>query len=787
MIACPQCGAELQPGASTCPKCGAPFPPRGTRPVEGAVGLPQPAADDPVLAQLQRFVASFYKVERVLGRGRATVVYKAAEINPPRAVTLKVLPPGLGAGPAATHFKDEARKAMALNHPNIVPIYRVGLRAGAPYFVATKLVDGRDLGAVIAAQGALAVPATVVVLRAVAEALDYSHARGTVHGHLQATDVLLDRNGQVAVSDFGIARIVEEAAPAPEGRLPFHSPEQAAAGPVGPASDQYALGIVALQMLTGTLPTDADALSALRHARATREGLPEGLVNVIQIVLAQDPVRRYASTADLLAALTAIPLGDADRQAAIATLGQLARGERVPKVVPAARAPHVETKTVARSAIPKPGAAAAPAPPHPRAATPAPSTRAADTPAPAAKPSPASAPTEVRPAVRVPAPPPPPPAPPAPPPPAVEPPQPAPAPEPTPEIAPEHTTPPTRRVWAARPPAPPPPPAEEALSAESAAALPEMEPEVEAPPPASPRSSAPIEPAAPIEPVAPVEQVESAGPAEEAPAARPVLRPAPFRRTTQHTPSPFAALTAAGDEAPPRRSRTVWIVAAVVVVAVAAAAAYFLIGRGTAAKPMAQAPAPTQAPPAAAPAAPVVPESAKADTSHPAPAAATAAKADTTAPVENSGLLLLSTVPTTAQVLVDGTPSGSDGFVDTEVTAGRRHLVISDSGYVTLDTLILVRVGGSTELGRVALKAEAPPPPVKGRLLLHTTPPTAQIFVDGQAVGVGQFGDFELLPGQRQLRITARGYVTVDTVVTMNAGATVQLGTITLTKVPGGP
>jgi hypothetical protein len=250
---------------------------------------------------------------------------------------------------------------------------------------------------------------------------------------------------------------------------------------------------------------------------------------------------------------------------------------------------------------------------------------------------------------------------------------------------------------------------------------------------------------------------------------------------------------------PKRRTRLI-VVLAVVLVVVGAGAAYLLLGRRPAASPLAQAPAvPTRtAPPPAQPvtAAPVpaAAESARTDTVRKPAAPKPVVRGDTTLANETTGLLLISTVPNTAEISVDGVSAGSGGFLDSEVTAGRRRLRVYAPGYVTIDTFVRVAAGGTLNLGQVTLRespgeAAAPAPAAgpTGRLRLRTVPPTAEIFVDGQSVGVGGLVDFEVAAGQRQLRISAPGYLTLDTLVTVDAGGTLRLGQVALRPSGGGP
>src|SRR5207247_412569 len=122
-----------------------------------------------------------------------------------RVVALKVLPPELGlTARAAERFKREARMVAEIDHPNIIPVYRVGQIGGILFFVM-KFVEGKSLDAILQAQGALSVPVTLNVLRAAARALAYAHACGIVHRDVKGANILVDSDGRVMVSDFGVA------------------------------------------------------------------------------------------------------------------------------------------------------------------------------------------------------------------------------------------------------------------------------------------------------------------------------------------------------------------------------------------------------------------------------------------------------------------------------------------------------------------------------------------------------------------------------------------------------
>jgi tetratricopeptide (TPR) repeat protein len=301
---------------------------------------------------LRETLAAEFDVEREIGRGGMSVVFRATERALGRSVALKVLPPELVRdGQTAERFLREARLTAWLDHPNVMPIYRVGSAAGMSYFTM-KLVEGRSVDDIIAAQGPLPVGVVWQLLRAAASALAFAHERRIVHRDVKGGNVLVGTDGRVLVTDFGIARALEEAALSAGstvvGTPAFMSPEQCAGAPIGPQSDQYSLGILAFQMLIGRLPFEGDNFAAiLQHHFFTpppkvmelRGDVPRALSAIVDRLLAKKPEDRFAHTADLLDAIDALPVPIAERQAGAATLPLLARGDAVPRLAPGLVAP----------------------------------------------------------------------------------------------------------------------------------------------------------------------------------------------------------------------------------------------------------------------------------------------------------------------------------------------------------------------------------------------------------------------------------------------------------------
>jgi serine/threonine-protein kinase len=280
-----------------------------------------------------------------IGRGGMAVVFEAVEVALGRPVALKLLPPGLAIDAEVTQrFAREARLTAAIAHANVMPVLRVGEAAGVP-FLAMPLVRGRTLDAVVGAHGALSLGAAVVVLRAVADALAAAHAAGVVHRDVKGGNVLIGGDGRVLVTDFGIARALEEGALASGstviGTPCFMSPEQFAGRAVGAAADQYSLGILAFHLLTGAVPFDGRDFASVMHHHlhtpapaldAVRADAPVALVALVARLLAKHPGERFARMAEVVAALDGVPLAPGAREAGAAELRALARGAWVAPV-----------------------------------------------------------------------------------------------------------------------------------------------------------------------------------------------------------------------------------------------------------------------------------------------------------------------------------------------------------------------------------------------------------------------------------------------------------------------
>src|SRR4051812_36385638 len=250
--------------------------------------MTKPFANDTVPAvrhmtegELVRFaLADDYEILEELGRGGMAIVFLAREKALDREVAIKVLPTRLAIdGGVVERFEHEARTAAELEHPNIVPIYRVG-RAGpngeVSYFVM-KLLRGQSLSAVLQERGKLSPSDVRRILTETASALGYAAKRGVVHRDIKPDNIMLDSEGRCVITDFGIAKAPggqNTAAGTSLGTPRYMSPEHAMGSTLDGRSDMYSLGVVAYQCLVGRVPFDAEDPFAVLY-KHINDPLPE--------------------------------------------------------------------------------------------------------------------------------------------------------------------------------------------------------------------------------------------------------------------------------------------------------------------------------------------------------------------------------------------------------------------------------------------------------------------------------------------------------------------------------
>jgi beta-lactam-binding protein with PASTA domain len=274
-----------------------------------------------------------YRILKRIGSGGMANVYLAEDEVLGRRVAIKILNERhAGDEQFVERFRREAKSAAGLSHPNIVSIYDRGEAEGT-YYIAMEHLDGRNLKELILARGPAPPRIAIDYARQILGALAFSHRNGIVHRDIKPHNVLLDSEGRLKVTDFGIARAgtsqMTEAGSI-VGTAQYLSPEQARGEAVDPRSDLYSLGVVLYELLTGHVPFGGDSPVeiAMKHLSTKpklpselREGLPEELDLVVMRALAKDPDERYQTAEEFAADLERIAAGGgvSDRTADAAT------------------------------------------------------------------------------------------------------------------------------------------------------------------------------------------------------------------------------------------------------------------------------------------------------------------------------------------------------------------------------------------------------------------------------------------------------------------------------------
>jgi serine/threonine-protein kinase len=307
---CVRCGSELPDSSRYCSACGADQ--LGTTPAK-AVASGEVTDIDVVRAALE----SEYEILEELGRGGMALVYRARELELDREVAIKVLPMSLAFDSEfVERFQREARTSAQLEHPNIIPIYRVG-RNGRVSFLVMKYLRGGTLAGRLRARGKLTPAELRKLLIEAGGALAYASDRGVVHRDIKPDNIMFDEFGQSLLADFGIAKAIGGSRLTGTGLSigtpHYMSPEQARAQATDGRSDLYSLGVVAFQCLTGQVPYDGEDAFAIGYKHLT-EPVPvvtlqgddaRSLYRAIARLMSKDPAERYQNGHDLVATLTA--------------------------------------------------------------------------------------------------------------------------------------------------------------------------------------------------------------------------------------------------------------------------------------------------------------------------------------------------------------------------------------------------------------------------------------------------------------------------------------------------
>jgi serine/threonine protein kinase len=336
---CSRCGSEITGKSKFCPSCGLDL--MATTPVHAiATGALQETD------LVREALAAEYEIIEELGRGGMALVYRARDRQLEREVAIKVLPFSLAFDSEfVERFQREARTAAQLEHPNIIPIYRVG-RSGRVIYFVMKFLRGGSLSTVMAERRKLTPPEIRRLLLEAGSALGYAAQRGIVHRDIKPDNIMFDEFGQCVLTDFGIAKAASgqrlTGTGMSIGTPHYMSPEQARAQPIDGRSDIYSLGVVAYQSLTGTVPYDGEDSFSIGYKHIT-EPVPtpqlitadeRRLFEVIKRMLMKDPADRFQSCEELVASLQGQPIAAAGSvRASVAAAVGAGAGSTVPSPV----------------------------------------------------------------------------------------------------------------------------------------------------------------------------------------------------------------------------------------------------------------------------------------------------------------------------------------------------------------------------------------------------------------------------------------------------------------------
>src|ERR1700753_3490430 len=267
-----------------------------------------------------RLLGDRYELDGVVGRGGMAEVYRARDLRLDRTVAIKTLRAELARDQTfRPRSRREAQPAASLNNPSIVAVYDTGedldLSTGAPVpFIVMEFVDGRTVRDLLIEGHRLLPERTLEITSGVLRALEYSHQAGIVHRDIQPGNVMVTRNGDIKVMDFGIARAMSDAQATMTqtaqviGTAQYLSPEQARGERVDARSDLYSTGCLMYELLTGRPPFTGDSPVAIayQHVRETPvppsridPSLPPWADSIVLKAMAKDPADRYQSAAEM--------------------------------------------------------------------------------------------------------------------------------------------------------------------------------------------------------------------------------------------------------------------------------------------------------------------------------------------------------------------------------------------------------------------------------------------------------------------------------------------------------
>jgi serine/threonine protein kinase len=305
-IKCPKCQSENTDTARFCSNCATPF--TGVGEVIPTKTLETSKEE---LTRGTLFVDRYEIIEE-LGKGGMGKVYRVEDTKAKEEIALKLIKPEIAADKKTIErFRSELTTARKIRHKNICGMYDLGEDKGT-YYITMEYVEGQDLKSLIRQTGQLAIPTTLSISKQVCEGLTEAHRLGVVHRDLKPSNVMIDKEGNARIMDFGIARSLKAkgitGAGVMIGTPEYMSPEQVEGKETDQRSDIYSLGIILYEMVTGRVPFEGDTpfTVGMKHKGETPQNpkelnsqVPDDLNNVILKCLEKDKEKRYQSPGEV--------------------------------------------------------------------------------------------------------------------------------------------------------------------------------------------------------------------------------------------------------------------------------------------------------------------------------------------------------------------------------------------------------------------------------------------------------------------------------------------------------